>query len=214
MGTIAPVFHFGDILNLRFQQNVLFNCHLLSHILFYLKSNLLHIAKNNLHNPQGVTAGLFAILLDGYRATCPMTCAINFSGKAKLCFVCTCPISATALIQIEPLHRPAVQEQFFSESHSRLFSPLCLNHLLQSFIIQLFLTSCPLLLFTYCSLFVSLTQHFVLLIHIVAPLSWCQHHAQNHQPLRFLSCVYKQIPVATHTQTHIHTKTHKCPSLG
>lgn len=84
--------------------------------------------------------------------------------------VCTCPALAPALIQMAPLYGPAVQEQLFSEAESVLFSRLCPNHLLQSFIIQLFLTSCPLLLFLYCSLFVSLTEHFVLLIHTVAPL--------------------------------------------
>lgn len=56
--------------------------------MFYLKSNLLHIAKDHLRSALGVTAGLSATLRDGYRATCPVTCAINFSGKAKLCLFC------------------------------------------------------------------------------------------------------------------------------
>lgn len=55
-----------------------------------------------------------------------------------------------------------MQRLFFS-SKSKFFSPFHLNHLVQSFIILLFCTSCPLVLPLLCSLFVPFSQNFALI---------------------------------------------------
>ena len=87
LAPFVPVCHFGDILYLRLLPQLttcLFHLSLSVLYLFYLKSNLLRLAKNNLHNPQGVTVRPFVMLQDWYWAACPVTCAINFSSKVKL----------------------------------------------------------------------------------------------------------------------------------
>lgn len=45
-------------------------------------------SKNNLHNPQGVTSRPSVMPQDWFCASCPVTCAINFSSKVKLCPCC------------------------------------------------------------------------------------------------------------------------------
>lgn len=156
--TAAPLAQYFTLVTpLIFQQYVIFNCHLLSRILFYLKtntkrkSNLLQIAKNNLRNLKVSQLGYLPCSKTDTVQHVQWR-AINFSGKTILClfwlymsyisnsFDTNCTTSQASCA------RTVV---FFFLKVILLFSLLCLNHLLQSFMIQLFLTSCPLLLFTY-----------------------------------------------------------------
>lgn len=98
-----------------------------------------------------------------------------------------------------------------AKKESTSFHALCLNHFSAStynIATVNFLSSAALYV---CLPPVPSTQHFVLSIRTMAPLSYCQHWTWDRQPLKFLSCVYKHTSAAignTPTQG-----TYRCPAL-
>lgn len=95
-----------------------------------------------------------------------------------------------------------MQRLFFS-SKSKLFSPFHLNHLVQSFIMLLFWTFCPLVLPLLCSLFVPFSQNFALIDPRRGnPLLASAAHARYS--LFWYSSVFTNPPVLLqHTEIHI-----------
>lgn len=98
-----------------------------------------------------------------------------------------------------------------AKKESASFHALCLNHFSAStyhIATVNFLSSAALYV---CLPPVPSTQHFVLSIRTMAPLSYCQHWTWDRQPLKFLSCVYKHASAAignTPTQG-----TYRCPAV-
>lgn len=103
-----------------------------------------------------------------------------------------------------------MQRLFFS-SKSKLFSPFHLNHLVQSFIILLFWTSCPLVLPLLCSLFVPFSQNFAL-IDPRRGNSLLASAARARYSLFWYSPVFTNPPVLLqHTDAHPCANTHVFP---